>query len=53
MPARSFHIVREGDDDPSVLPEPVDERPILAWIVDGTEVTEDEYNAAHAEWHAL
>lgn len=51
MPARSFSIIRDGDNDPTFFPPEPDDRPIRAYLVDGIEVTQTEYEAAHEEWH--
>lgn len=51
MQSRSFCIVREGDDDPAFVPDEIDTRRVLAYRVDGQDVSRAEYECAHAEWH--
>lgn len=51
--SRSFFIARDGDDYDNArwVPPHPDDRPITGYFVDGNEVTEDEYNRLHTEWH--
>lgn len=54
--SRSFQIIREGDEDPGFVPEPIDKRPIVAWLVDREKVSEAKYNSEYAAYlrtHAL
>lgn len=51
---RTFFIAKKGDDydNPSWVPPHPDNRPATGYFVDRQQVTKEEYDRLHAEWHA-